>query len=361
MIPTIPGVPSWGAVLIAVTFTAIGFAFDAGSGGKELTLAFAVAYALGCVAAVVAVRQTGIFTAVIQPPLILFVCVPGAYFLFHDGAMDGVKDLLINCGYPLIERFPLMFFTTAIVLLVGLVRWYTGMSRRRSAPAEAAESESPLSVVTSKISALLTRDAAADEVPSRTRLPHGAAGSTRSTAARGRKSPRRPPREHAASGPPSAHSRRARGTPARRRPRSSNPSPSALVGRAPPVGAQSPTCHLPSRGAVPVRRRRENPANRRRRESHASNHRRASGGRRISGPIGTAGSTASNRSNRTERPRPTGRVAPTARATAATTRSRGCAIAAPTTATRIRSIGPAPAPRSPSIGPMPGSTTSNGV
>jgi hypothetical protein len=163
MIPTIPGVPSWGALLIAVTFTAIGFAFDAGSGGKELTLAFAIAYALGCVAAVVAVRHTGIFTAVIQPPLILFVCVPGAYFLFHDGAMDGVKDLLINCGYPLIERFPLMFFTTAIVLLVGLVRWYTGMSGRRSAPEEAVESVSPLAVLTSKISGLLGRDAAADE------------------------------------------------------------------------------------------------------------------------------------------------------------------------------------------------------
>ena len=38
---------------IAVTFTAIGFAFDAGSGGKELTFAFAAAYAVGCVAAVV--------------------------------------------------------------------------------------------------------------------------------------------------------------------------------------------------------------------------------------------------------------------------------------------------------------------
>jgi hypothetical protein len=159
MIPTIPGVPSWGALLIAVIFTAIGFAFDAGSGGKELTLAFAVAYALGCVAAVVAVRQTGIFTAVIQPPLILFVCVPGAYFLFHGGTMDGIKDLLINCGYPLIERFPLMFFTTAMVLLVGLVRWYMGMSRRRAAPVEAAESDSALSAVTSKISGLLTRDA----------------------------------------------------------------------------------------------------------------------------------------------------------------------------------------------------------
>jgi hypothetical protein len=170
MIPTIPGVPSWGAVLIAVTFTAIGFAFEAGSGAKELNLAFAAAYAIGCVAAAVAVRQTGVFTAVIQPPLILFVCVPGAYFLFHGGSIEGIKDLLINCGYPLIERFPLMFFTSAIVLLVGLVRWYMGMSLRRTAPAERpASSEGALSAVTAKISGLLTRDAddedAADEAP----------------------------------------------------------------------------------------------------------------------------------------------------------------------------------------------------
>jgi hypothetical protein len=170
MIPTIPGVPSWGAVLIAVTFTAIGFAFEAGSGAKELNFAFAAAYATGCVAAAVAVRQTGVFTAVIQPPLILFVCVPGAYFLFHGGSIDGIKDLLINCGYPLIERFPLMFFTSAIVLLVGLVRWYMGMSLRRTAPAERpASSEGALSAVTAKISGLLTRDAddedAADEAP----------------------------------------------------------------------------------------------------------------------------------------------------------------------------------------------------
>ena len=52
--------------------------------------------------------------------------MPGAYFLFHGGKIDGIKDLLINCGYPLIERFPLMFFTSAVVLLVGLVRWYIG-------------------------------------------------------------------------------------------------------------------------------------------------------------------------------------------------------------------------------------------
>ena len=86
---------------------------------------------LGCIFAVLAVRQSGIFTAVIQPPLILFVAVPTAYFLFHGGQLGGVKDLAINCGYPLIERFPLMFFTSAAVLLIGMGRWYFGMSSPR--------------------------------------------------------------------------------------------------------------------------------------------------------------------------------------------------------------------------------------
>lgn len=157
IVPTLPGVPSWCAVLIAVTFAAVGFAFDAGSGGKELTAVFAGAYVVGCIAAVLVVRQSGVFTAVIQPPLILFVTVPGAYFLFHGATTSGVRDLLINCGYPLIERFPLMFFTSAVVLLIGMVRWYQGMSSRRSVPVEAAESEGRFSAVASKISGLLTR------------------------------------------------------------------------------------------------------------------------------------------------------------------------------------------------------------
>jgi len=94
--------------LIAVTLTAIGFAYDAGTGNKELSTVFASSYVLGCIFAVLAVRQSGIFTAVIQPPLILFGAVPTAYFLFHGGQLGGVKDLAINCGYPLIERFPLL-------------------------------------------------------------------------------------------------------------------------------------------------------------------------------------------------------------------------------------------------------------
>ena len=136
IIPGIPGVPWWAAVVVAVTGVAVGFAFDAGS-GKELTIVFSGLYVAGCVAAVLAVRQSGIFTAVIQPPLILFCAVPGAYFLFHGAKFTGVKDLLINCGYPLIERFPLMLFTSAGVLVLGLIRWYLG--RFHTAAAEATD------------------------------------------------------------------------------------------------------------------------------------------------------------------------------------------------------------------------------
>lgn len=136
IIPSISGVPWWAAVVIAVTGTAAGFAFDAGS-GKELTTVFAALYAAGCLAAVLAVRQSGVFTAVIQPPLILFCAVPGAYWLFHGAKFTGLKDLLINCGYPLIERFPLMLFTSGGVLVIGIVRWLLGSLIRPVAGAEA--------------------------------------------------------------------------------------------------------------------------------------------------------------------------------------------------------------------------------
>ena len=120
--------PWWAALLIAVAASAIGYVID--SGHKELTHVFAGLYVAGCVAAVLAVRQSGVFTAVIQPPLILFCAVPGAYWLFHDGKVGRLKDLLINCGYPLIERFPLMLGTAGGVLLIGLARWYFGMSQQ---------------------------------------------------------------------------------------------------------------------------------------------------------------------------------------------------------------------------------------
>jgi hypothetical protein len=158
---------------------AVGFAYDAGSGAKELTSVFAGAYVVGCIFAVLAVRQAGIFTAVIQPPLLLFAAVPTAYFVFTDSSVSNFKDTLINCAYPLIERFPLMFFTSAVVLLIGMARWYTGMSSRRGTPAatdknDTSEGGGLAAAVSSKVSGLLaglgskdTADEPDDERPRR--------------------------------------------------------------------------------------------------------------------------------------------------------------------------------------------------
>ncbi|KLO31444.1 hypothetical protein ABW16_00855 [Mycolicibacter heraklionensis] len=127
ILPSIAGLPWWSAVAVAVVATAIGVAFDAGSGDKELTIVFSTLYAMGCIAAVLMVQQSAVFTTVVQPPLILFVSVPSAYWMLRGGGFPGLKAIVINCGYPLIERFPLMVFTAAAVLLIGMVRWYLGM------------------------------------------------------------------------------------------------------------------------------------------------------------------------------------------------------------------------------------------
>ncbi|AEV74074.1 hypothetical protein MycrhN_3555 [Mycolicibacterium rhodesiae NBB3] len=188
-------------MLIAATLMAVGFAYDAGSGAKELTGVFAGTYVVGCILAVLAVRQAGIFTAVIQPPLLLFGAVPTAYFVFTGSELTNLKDALINCAYPLIERFPLMFFTSAIVLLIGMARWYLGMSSRRGAAPSAAAKDQPsgdglVASVIAKVSALVAShrsdDEEADEPPRRRSSTERASrSSSRDGRPRGRSTPSR--------------------------------------------------------------------------------------------------------------------------------------------------------------------------
>lgn len=194
--PNVPGVPWWGAVMIAVTATAIGFAFDAG-GGKELTHVFATLYVIGCLIAILVVRQSGLFTAVVQPPMILFASVPGAYYLFHGAKLNGLKDVVINCAYPLIERFPLMLVTSGAVLLIGVARWVVGSSRSATdAEPSKAATTSPFAAVTAKIAGMFSpsdddeelapkRRHSVDRPTSRTAQPARAAN--RAEAARARR------------------------------------------------------------------------------------------------------------------------------------------------------------------------------
>ncbi|MEB3061378.1 DUF6542 domain-containing protein [[Mycobacterium] zoologicum] len=156
ILPSMAGLPWWGAVMVAAVATAIGIAFDGGSGSKDLSAVFSTLYVIGCLAAVLVVRQSAVFTAVIQPPLILFCAVPGAYWLIHGAGWPGLKNIAINCGYPLIERFPLMLFTAAVVLLIGMVRWYLGMLGHASTAETEDTSARRGSALAQRLSAMLT-------------------------------------------------------------------------------------------------------------------------------------------------------------------------------------------------------------
>ncbi len=216
-------------MLIAVTATAIGFAFDAGSGNRELSSVFAVCYSLGCLAAVLAVQQAGLFTAVIQPPLILFVAVPGSYFLFHGGQLQGVKDLAINCGYPLIERFPLMLFLSATVLLIGLGRWYVGLTAQRGAD-EADSADAAKTAKAAKATPVAGIVAAVTTKLSGLVLRKPATASSRRT--------RSADRDAAAEAPPR---RRPSERPPRRRPAGAEAAAAAGAGAGRPRGERRPT------------------------------------------------------------------------------------------------------------------------
>ncbi|MEV6767198.1 DUF6542 domain-containing protein [Nocardia sp. NPDC051030] len=123
ILPSVPGVPAWAAVLIAVTCAFIGFFIDASGGGDDLTGTFATLYVVGCVLAALVVRYKGLFTTMVLPPLLLFIAVPLAYQqLLGSASSLKVKEILLNLAIPLVNRFPTMALATVLVLIVGAVR-----------------------------------------------------------------------------------------------------------------------------------------------------------------------------------------------------------------------------------------------
>lgn len=132
-LPSIYGAPAWAAVAIGVLGAILGIAVDHFVGSGELTARFAVIYLLGCTFAALAVRHRALFTAVVQPPIILFVAVPLAYMTF-SGASLSFRSMALNV-IPLVNRFPLMLFATTVVMTIGAIRLLRNRPRRLARPA----------------------------------------------------------------------------------------------------------------------------------------------------------------------------------------------------------------------------------
>ncbi|MGZ8176566.1 DUF6542 domain-containing protein [Williamsia sp. SKLECPSW1] len=146
VLPTVRGVPWWGAVLVALVPTALGALIDGGSSGA-LSTWFRVLYVMGCVAAVLAVRRKALFTAITQPPLIAFAVALVALYSLEADSSSGIRGLIINVMLPIAKTFPVMAWTFVVVGLLGAARWYltrgdatatAQRTRRRAAPAKRA-------------------------------------------------------------------------------------------------------------------------------------------------------------------------------------------------------------------------------
>ncbi|MFI8972515.1 DUF6542 domain-containing protein [Nocardia asteroides] len=139
ILPSVPGVPAWAAILLAAGMTTFGFLIDALGGETYPTTTFSALYVLGCVLAVCAVRFRGLFSTMVMPPLLLFVAVPVACQMLGGRATTSIKDVLMNLVIPLVERFPTMMLATVLVLAIGGAR--IALARRSPATAGAATPE----------------------------------------------------------------------------------------------------------------------------------------------------------------------------------------------------------------------------
>lgn len=136
------GVPWWGAVACAAIPITIGYLIDA-IAGTELTMFFSVMFFIGCVAAVLLVQNKSLFTAIVQPPLLMIIAVPLAYKTFAVGPTQGLKSLILDIALPLIDRFPTMVLSTLAVWIIGAFRLTMYIQEQRSKVSGAGRRRAP--------------------------------------------------------------------------------------------------------------------------------------------------------------------------------------------------------------------------
>ena len=120
LMATVLGVNPAAAVGVAAALTAVGVAIDLLRVGT-LSTAFTVCYLAGCVLATAWVRRSGVFWPMVAPPLLMAIAVPVVVLVAgtpRPGA--GVAQRLLVIGAPLVNGFPIMAWTTGLVLALGL-------------------------------------------------------------------------------------------------------------------------------------------------------------------------------------------------------------------------------------------------
>jgi hypothetical protein len=109
------GWPSWAVIVLALALTLAGAAVDGFTTGV-LAWGLRLGFYAGVVLAAIMVRRASIFTAMVQPPLVLVVGIVIGGMLFADiGGLYGT-------ALKIIGTFPTMAIGTAAAVLIGLIR-----------------------------------------------------------------------------------------------------------------------------------------------------------------------------------------------------------------------------------------------
>lgn len=124
---TVRGVPSWGAILIAVVVGALAMVAGHSDGQYTVGWVFGLIFVAGVALATLAVRRGSLFTAMVQTPIVLTLLV---FFTFR---LFGGQGTIFSAS-KIVTSFPVMAVATGVALLLGLVRIIAQPTHRAAAP-----------------------------------------------------------------------------------------------------------------------------------------------------------------------------------------------------------------------------------
>src|SRR6195952_6170238 len=126
-VSTVRGIPSWAAILVAVGLTAFGAAIDGIVTGR-LRWGFRLGFVAGVGLAALLVRRGSIFTALVQPPLVMVVVS------FISLRFMGTERTTISL-IKVVNAFPTMVIGTALAVVLCVIRIFAQPTRKSKPPA----------------------------------------------------------------------------------------------------------------------------------------------------------------------------------------------------------------------------------
>lgn len=175
--PSLPGIPWWGALLVAVGGAWIAVIATHGVFERDFTLICGI----GALLAIAAVKNRSLFTAAVQPALVMFVVACTYLFFGPNNASFDRDSIVIEVAVPFVGQFPAMFWIAVISVIAALIRgwlFHTELSLRGTSTTAATKPDRIGAKLAAKIDAANGfRGASKDDEPAAARRPRRSAGS----------------------------------------------------------------------------------------------------------------------------------------------------------------------------------------